>query len=86
MHRLRTSRAEERSQWFADITSALRETEKLLMLLETGGSFAEKAARLRLRVETVRSDLDLLNRTTLGEGRVLGAAWPVATLAVADKP
>jgi hypothetical protein len=81
MHRHRTPRAIVRSQWFTDITTALRETEALLAMLEADGGFAEPMARLRLRVETVRSELELLNRVTLGEGRVLGATWPITAAA-----
>ena len=81
MHRHHTQRAIVRSQWFTDITTALRETEALLAMLEADGGHPEESARLRLRVETVRSELELLNRVTLGEGRVLGEAWPIAAAA-----
>jgi hypothetical protein len=78
MHRHRTPRALQRSQWFQDLTTALAEAEKLLAMLEADGGFPGETARLRVRVQAVRSELELLNRVALGEGRVVGPGWPEA--------
>lgn len=78
MHRHLTPRALQRAQWFKDLTAALAEAEKLLGILEADGGFPVEAARLRIRVQNVRSELELLNRVMRGEGRVVGSAWPAA--------
>lgn len=73
-----TRRALERAQWFSDLTKALTEAEKLLMLMEADGGFPAEAARLRQRIETVRTELGLLNRAIPTEGRIVGGEWPSA--------
>ena len=77
MHRPLNSRTVNHSRWFAEITAALRETERLLSLLEANGNQRAKTARLRQRVKTVRTDLERLNQTRVGKERVLGPAWPI---------
>jgi hypothetical protein len=76
MQRHVSPRALKRAQWLGDLTFALAEAEKLLTMLESGAVFPDETVRLRQRVQAVRSELDLLNRVILGEGRVVGPAWP----------
>lgn len=76
MHRHLTPRTLQRAQWFTDLSTALAEAEKLLAILEASASFPAETARLRLRIRTVRSELELLNRVALGEGRVVSSSWP----------
>lgn len=45
-------------------------------MLEADGGFPVETVRLRLRVQAVRSELELLNRVMMGEGRVVGDCWP----------
>jgi hypothetical protein len=73
-----TRRALERAQWFSDLTRALTEAEKLLKLMEADGGFPLETARLRQRVETVRIELDLLNRAIPTQGRIVNGEWPSA--------
>ena len=76
MHRHLTPRALQRAQWFKDLNTALADAEKLLSILETDGSFPAETARLRMRVQRVRSEIELLNRVIIGEGRIVGPSWP----------
>jgi len=76
MHKTPTPSSLKRAQWLTDLTAALGEAETLLMMLERDGGFAGEAAPLRLRVEAVRSELDLLNRVISGEGRIVSSTWP----------
>ena len=83
MHRHVTPRSLRRAQWFNDLTIALNEAEKLLAILELDGGFPAETARLSARVQAVRSELELLNRVALGEGRIVGPAWPAPRAAEA---
>jgi hypothetical protein len=76
MKRHLTPRALKRAEWFRDLATALAEAEKLLLTLETSGSFPAETTRLRDRVQAVRKEVDVLNRVILGEGRVVGQSWP----------
>lgn len=76
MQRHLTPRALKRAIWFTELTAALAEAEKLLAILEVDGGFPVETARLKVRVQNVRSELELLNRVMLGEGRVVGTSWP----------
>jgi hypothetical protein len=76
MHKTPTPSSLKRAQWLTDLTTALVEAEMLLMMLESDDGFAGEAAPLRLRVEAVRSELDLLNRVISGEGRIVSSTWP----------
>ena len=78
MHRHLTPRALQRAQWFKDLTIALAEAEKLVAILEADGGFPAELARLRMRIQKLRSELELLNRVMVGEGRVVGPSWPAA--------
>jgi hypothetical protein len=76
MKRHLTPRALKRAEWFKDVAAALAEAEKLLAILEANGAFAAETVPLRARVQTVRTEVDLLNRVILGHGRVVGESWP----------
>ena len=78
MRRHLTPRALERAQWFADLKTALTEAEKLLAILERDGGFPTETKRLRQRIEAIQTELALLNRVVLGEGRIVSNEWPVA--------
>lgn len=70
------SRSLVRARWYGDLTAALRDAERLLLLLEADGSFPAEAGRLRFRIATVRSELELLNRLVQSEDRIVGIPWP----------
>ena len=69
------SRSLDRARWYGDLTAALREAERLLLLVEADGGFPAESVRLRLRVAAVRSELELLNRLVQSQDRILGIPW-----------
>ena len=69
------SRSLDRARWYGDLTAALREAERLLLLVEADGGFSAESVRLRLRVAAVRSELELLNRLVQSQDRILGIPW-----------
>ena len=79
MYRHLTPRALVRAQWLSDLNRALEDADLLLNMLASDGGFPDETAKLRLRVQTVRSEIELLNRVVAGEGRVVGRIWPVPT-------
>ena len=85
MHRNITPSSLKRAQWINDLTAALADAEKLLALLEGGAESHGEAARLQSRIQSVRSELDLLNRVMAGEARVVGSAWPSLGATSTDK-
>jgi hypothetical protein len=64
-----------RARWYGDLTAALRDAERLLLLLEADGNFPADAGRLRFRIAAVRSKLELLNRLLQSEDRIVGVPW-----------
>ena len=76
MQRRITPRSLSRAQWFSDLLVALNEAERLLALLEESGGFPEETTRLKRRIQTVSSELELLDRVARGEGRVISSSWP----------
>ena len=76
MHRHLTPRSLERAQWLCDLLAALGDADRLLALLDTDGGFPHETERLRRQIDTVRSELQLLNLVVLGEDRVVGNSWP----------
>jgi len=82
MHRNLTPRTLQRAQWFNDLNDALVEAEKLLAMLDSGSGFPTETEQLRARIQAVQSELALLNRVALGEGRVVGTSWPEPARAV----
>lgn len=79
MKRHLTPRALKRAEWFKDLATALAEAEKLLAILEANGGFPRETRRLRDRVQAVRTEIEILNRVMVGEGRVVGKSWPEQT-------
>ena len=73
MQRHLTPRTLGRAQWFSDLLTALGEAERLLALLEADGGFPDEASRLKRRIQVVTSELELLNRAVLGEGRIVSS-------------
>ena len=76
MQRRITPRSLGRAQWFSDLFVALKEAEQLLVLLEANGSFPGETSSLRGRIQSVSSELELLDRVARGEGRVISNSWP----------
>ena len=76
MQRRITPRSLGRAQWFSDLLSALNEAERLLVLLEASGGFADETLRLKRRIRTVSGELELLDRVARGETRVISSNWP----------
>ena len=70
------SRSLGRARWYEDLSAALRDAERLLLLLETDGCFPAETIRIRLRVAAIRSELERLNRMTGSESRIIGIPWP----------
>ena len=64
-----------RAHWYGELTAALGEAERLLLLLESDGSFPAETGRLCLQVAAVRSEMEMLNRMTLSENRIMGVPW-----------
>jgi hypothetical protein len=68
-------RSLSRAHWYGELTSALGEAERLLLLLEADGSFPVGTGRLSLRVAAVRSEVEMLNRFIQTEDRIVGVPW-----------
>ena len=49
-----------RPDWITDLSVALTDAERLLSLLEADGRYPTETIQLRRRVETVRSEMELL--------------------------
>ena len=60
----------------ADLSAALADAEKLLSLLEADGQYPAETIRLRLRIETVRSEMEVLRQMTRCDDRVIRSPWP----------
>ena len=65
-----------RSNWISNLTVALSDAERLLATLEADGEYPMETLRLRHRVETVRSEVETLNRMFSCGDRVMRAPWP----------
>ena len=76
MNRHLTSRAVVRARWLAELSAALDEGERVLSQLIAEGVNPADTERLRLRLIELRTELKLLNRVSLTEGRIVGSAWP----------
>ena len=69
------SRSLDRAHWYGELTAALEEAEQLLLRLAADGSFPAETSRLCLQVAAVRSEVEMLNRMTLSENRIVGVPW-----------
>ncbi len=76
MNRHLNSRAIIRARWFAELSAALDEGERVLSELIAEGVSPADTERLRLRLIELRAELKRLNRVNLAEGRIVGSAWP----------
>lgn len=76
MNRHLNSRALVRARWLAELSAALDEGERVLSQLIGEGVNSADTERLRLRLIELRTELKLLNRVSLTEGRIVGTAWP----------
>ena len=72
------SRSLSRARWYGELTSALREAERLLSLLEGDGISPAEFSRLCLRIAAVRSEVETLNRTRPSDDRIVGVPWKEA--------
>src|SRR5512139_3597868 len=79
MHQQRNSRSFIRPDWITDLSTALIDAERLLSILEADGQFPSETTQLRLRVETVRSEMELLGQMTRRGDRVIRTPWPDQT-------
>jgi hypothetical protein len=76
MNRHLTTRAIERARWFAELSTALDDGERLLAELIAEKVSPTDAERLRLRLIELRAEVERLNRVDLTHGRIVGSAWP----------
>jgi len=87
MNRHLTARAIVRATWFAELSTALDDGERVLAELMAEGFSPDETERLRLRLAALRSQLGRINRVGLTEERVVGPAWPAdADAPGADSP
>jgi hypothetical protein len=87
MNRHLTARAIVRATWFAELSIALDDGERVLAELMAEGFSPDETERLRLRLAALRIQLGRINRVGLSEERVVGPAWPAdADAAVAPSP
>ena len=64
-----------RAHWYDELTAALEEAEQLLLRLAADGSFPAETSRLCLQVAAVRSEVEMFNRMTQSENRIVGVPW-----------
>lgn len=76
MKRHLTPRAVNRARWFAELSNALDEGQRVLAQLAAEGADAAEIERLRLRLIELRAELARLDRVDLNENRVVGGIWP----------
>jgi len=88
MNRHLTARAIVRATWFAELSTALDDGERVLAELMAEGFSPDETERLRLRLAALRIQLGRINRVGLSEERVVGPAWPAdaAVAPGADSP
>ncbi len=76
MDRHLTARALDRARWFAELSAALDDGQRLLSQLAAEGSDPIETERLRLRLIELRGELNRINRVSITEGRIVGPGWP----------
>ena len=79
MKRHLTARAVNRARWFAELSAALDQGQRVLAELAGEGADPVEVDRLRRRLIDLRAELDRLNRVDLAEDRIVGTTWPGAT-------
>ncbi|MFL6738187.1 MAG: hypothetical protein ACJ8FJ_03240 [Sphingomicrobium sp.] len=80
MNRHLSSRAIGRARWFADLSTALDDGERILSQLIAEGVSPVDTERLRLRLIELRAEVARINRVSLIESRIVGSAWPDETI------
>ena len=76
MNRHLRPRALVRANWFAELSSALDDGERLLNDLIAEGVSPIETHRLRSRLIELRAELERLNHVKLAGQRVVGPGWP----------
>ena len=76
MKRHLTARAVNRARWFAELSAALDEGQRVLAGLAGEGADPVEVDRLRRRLIDLRAELDRLTRVDLEEDRIVGTGWP----------
>ena len=76
MNRHFSKRALTRARWFSDLTDALDHAQNLLSRLAGEGAEPVEVERINRRLVDVRAELLRLNRVSLADNRIVGAAWP----------
>ena len=76
MHQQPGPRTLIRMNWISELIVALGDAERLLAMLEAHGEYPGETLRLRFRVETVRSEVELLDRMLKRGDRVMRTPWP----------
>ena len=71
-----TPRAVNRARWFAELSAALDEGERVLAELVTAGVDSAETERLRLRLVDLRAELGRLDKVSLDQDRIIGTGWP----------
>ena len=79
MYQIPDSRSLIRPSWIKDLAAALSDAERMLAALEADGRFPAETIQLRIRVDTIRSEMELLDRVTRNGDRVVRAPWPDPT-------
>jgi hypothetical protein len=76
MNRHFSTRAQARARWFSDLTDALDHAQNLLSQLAGEGAEPVEVERINRRLVDIRAELLRLNRVSLADNRIVGAAWP----------
>jgi hypothetical protein len=76
MKRHLTARAMDRARWFAELSTALDDGERVLAQLIAEEVSPGDTERLRLRLIDLRAELLRLDRVSLTDDRIVGSAWP----------
>lgn len=76
MKRHLTPRAVNRARWFADLSAALDDGERVLAELVAAGVSPAETERLRIRLVELRAELGGLNKVDFDQDRIIGTGWP----------
>jgi hypothetical protein len=76
MNRHQSLRATIRAHWFAELSTAIDDGERILAELIAEGVSPAETGRLQLRLIELRAEIGRLNRVSLAKNRVVGSKWP----------
>ena len=76
MKRHLTPWAVDRARWFAELSAALDDGERLLIQLAAEGADPGETEPLRLRLAALRREIGRLNKVDLAVDRIVGTSWP----------